>query len=179
MSIKFWGFLLLVSLPQSLPLTLSQRQRSEIVCLSNHYHCTVPTACGLERQYKDKDVRHSDMLPTQKRGANGNEGCVSGLENPWRVVLHDEILIRASSWLGVAGILMETLCSEYTHLSENYDGNLITILGTSPILVYLFHNRLRFARISISLAVVAILAYICGWCSEYDIHLNIWRLVFM
>jgi hypothetical protein len=42
----------------------------------------VPNACRLERQYKDKDVGHSDMLPIQKRGVNGGEARVSLLEKP-------------------------------------------------------------------------------------------------
>jgi hypothetical protein len=83
--IKFWGFLFLVSLPPlpvPSPPTLHYHNGEGLKLLGYPTTVTVPTACGLERQYKDIDVRLSDMLPIQKLGANGDEAHVSGLEKP-------------------------------------------------------------------------------------------------
>ena len=112
-SSKLWNKILGVSVPcVSLspspipsPPTLHYHNGEGLKLLGYSTTVTVPIACGLERQYKDKDLRHSDMSPVQKRGANSDEARVSSLEKPWRVVLHDVILIRASPWSVVAGIL--------------------------------------------------------------------------
>jgi len=86
------------SLPSPIPSppTLHYHNGEGLKLLGYPATVTEPTACGLEREYKDKDVRLSDMLPIQKLGANGDEARVSGLEKPCRVVLRDGILIRAS-----------------------------------------------------------------------------------
>jgi hypothetical protein len=82
--IKFWGFLFLVSLsPSPIPSPILLYHNGEVLKLLGYSTTvTVPIACGLERQYKDKDLRHSDMSPVQKRGANSDEARVSSLEKP-------------------------------------------------------------------------------------------------